>query len=41
MKFIVNMMLGRLAKWLRLFGYDTVYFTEGSDNVLVFESVMQ
>src|SRR3989339_466989 len=41
MKFIVDKMLGRLAKWLRLFGYDTVYFTEGSDKELVFESVRQ
>jgi uncharacterized protein with PIN domain len=24
-KFIVDFMLGRLAKWLRIFGYDTVY----------------
>ncbi|OGS39405.1 MAG: hypothetical protein A2551_01935, partial [Elusimicrobia bacterium RIFOXYD2_FULL_34_30] len=39
--FIVDKMLGRLAKWLRLFGYDTVYFTEGSDKELVFESVRQ
>lgn len=31
-KFLVDFMLGRLAKWLRIFGYDTVYadrsFTE-------------
>ena len=24
-KFIVDFMLGRLAKWLRIFGYDTLY----------------
>ncbi len=25
MRFVVDVMLGRLAKWLRLLGYDTVY----------------
>jgi hypothetical protein len=28
-------MLGRLAKWLRIIGYDTVYFQEISDRELV------
>jgi len=26
MKFIVDQMLGKLAKWLRMLGYDTVYY---------------
>lgn len=26
MKFIVDSMFGKLAKWLRILGYDTVYF---------------
>lgn len=41
MKFIVDSMLGRLAKWLRLFGYDTVFFRGKSDVELVFESIRQ
>lgn len=35
MKFIVDEMLGRLAKWLRMLGYDTVYKTPTSDSILV------
>ena len=35
MKFIVDSMLGRLAKWLRIVGYDTVYLKEISDRELV------
>ncbi|MDD5687634.1 MAG: Mut7-C RNAse domain-containing protein [Elusimicrobia bacterium] len=41
MKFIVDEMLGRVAKWLRLFGYDTIYFKGDSDSELVFESIKQ
>ncbi len=28
-------MLGRLAKWLRLAGYDTLYWRDGSDEELI------
>jgi uncharacterized protein with PIN domain len=35
MKFIVDGMLGRLAKWLRILGYDTTYFPHLDDNQLV------
>ncbi len=35
MKFIVDSMLGRLAKWLRIIGYDTIYLKEISDRELV------
>ena len=28
-------MLGRLAKWLRLLGYDTLYFTDIEDSLLL------
>jgi uncharacterized protein with PIN domain len=34
-KFIVDEMLGRLAKWLRAIGYDTVYHEGGGDDALV------
>lgn len=30
----VDAMLGRLARWLRLMGYDTLYWREGSDLAL-------
>jgi len=35
MKFLVDSMLGRLAKWLRILGYDTLYFPSLDDNDLV------
>ncbi len=35
MKFLVDSMLGRLAKWLRILGYDTLYFSSLDDNDLV------
>ena len=35
MKFIVNGMLGRLAKWLRILGYDTTYSPHLDDDQLV------
>ena len=35
MKFIVDRMLGRLAKWLRILGYDTTYFPDLDDDQLV------
>lgn len=35
MKFLADAMLGRLAKWLRLLGYDTAYFSHIEDNDLV------
>jgi uncharacterized protein with PIN domain len=35
MKLLLDGMLGRLAKWLRLLGYDTAYFPDLDDNELV------
>lgn len=37
MKFIVDRMLGRFARWLRLFGYDTLEITkqENEDDLLL------
>jgi uncharacterized protein len=32
---LVDAMLGRLAKWLRLAGYDTAYWRDGSDEALI------
>jgi len=34
-KFLVDVMLGKLAKWLRILGYDAVYVPNGSDEVLI------
>jgi len=34
-RFIADEMLGKLAKWLRTIGYDTVYHNVGEDSALV------
>ncbi|WP_297508622.1 Mut7-C RNAse domain-containing protein [Thermococcus sp.] len=34
MKFIADMMLGRLARWLRLYGYDTLYGIEDDGEII-------
>lgn len=34
-KFIIDQMCGRLAKWLRLMGYDAVYFNDINDEELI------
>ncbi len=34
-RFLCDMMLGRLAKWIRLLGYDAAYFREISDAALL------
>ncbi len=35
MKFIADMMLGRLARWLRLYGYDTLYGIKDDDEIIL------
>ena len=34
-RFVVDVNVGRLAKWLRVMGYDTVFPSENGDNQLV------
>lgn len=35
MKFLADCMLGKLAKWLRMLGYDTLYLPDADDDELV------
>jgi len=41
MKFIADEMLGQLAKWLRIFGYDTAYFRHVRDSDLLRLAVVE
>ena len=35
MTFLVDCMLGKLAKWLKILGFDTVYFSRAEDDDLL------
>ena len=39
MKFILTKELGRLAKWLRILGFDSLYFKEGNLSSLVIKAL--
>jgi uncharacterized protein with PIN domain len=34
-RFVADRMLGKLAKWLRVLGYDTVYLSRGSEEEIL------
>ena len=38
-KFVVDFMLGRLCRWLRVIGYDAEYFTPADKNLLVYNAL--
>jgi uncharacterized protein with PIN domain len=35
MKFVVDCMLGKCAKWLRILGFDTIFFSKAEDDRLI------
>jgi len=41
MRFIVDVMLGSLAKWLRILGHDTLYNPSFSDDELFFKAHLE
>ncbi|MCS7286015.1 MAG: Mut7-C RNAse domain-containing protein [Anaerolineae bacterium] len=41
MKFIADSMLGSLAKWLRILGYDTLYFPHLDDDELAYRAMAE
>ncbi|MFH1201495.1 MAG: Mut7-C RNAse domain-containing protein [Candidatus Omnitrophota bacterium] len=40
-KFILTRELGRLAKWLRIIGYDTFYYQAGNPSTLIISALRQ
>ena len=41
MKFILTKELGRLAKWLRILGFDTAYFNQDNLSTLIIEALRE
>lgn len=35
MRFVVDTMLGKLARWMRILGYDTIYYHEIDENKIL------
>ena len=40
-RFIADSMLGRLARWLRIIGYDTTYYNDIRDDTLIEKSLIE
>ena len=40
-KFVADVMLGRVARWLRILGYDTLYFSNAGDDELIYIALTQ
>ncbi len=40
-KFLVDCMLGKLAKWLRILGFDAAYYSDISDEELIDSAIIE
>ncbi len=40
-RFLVDCMMGKLAKWLRLAGFDTAFIRDASDDLLVRTAILE
>jgi len=40
-KFLVDFMLGRLCKWLRILGFDATYFNSLNKNIIIYQSLKE